>query len=134
MKKSVFSSRNFREFYTVNNIMGSKLVEITAHLKMKFGLSDQELLDIYYYVALPKAGELVYALRNENCQHIFLLTFTEMDVNLLLGDGVHYFRLPSKTGLILKTPFGIEIVENRTKIQHRFMIFELARKAQIKDV
>ena len=90
-----------REFYTANTIFGGKMIQTVSQMKMKFQLRQQELLEIFYFVALPGADESIYNPHNKNSEYIFLHTFTEMDVSLRLEGGDHYFRVPAKKGLIL---------------------------------
>ena len=73
-----------REFYTANTIFGGKMIQTISQMKMKFKLTEQELLEIFYFVALPDAKESTYKLHNKNSEYIFLHTFTELDVSLRL--------------------------------------------------
>ena len=89
---------------------------------------------MYYFVALPGAKELEYKPQNENCVYTFIHTFTEMDFILKLEGEEHYFKVPAKTGLILRAKLKLNIVPNNTKVQHRYVTVELARKDNLCEV
>ena len=118
MGKSLFSCKDMREFYKGTTIFGGKMIQTISRMKIKFNLTDQELLEIVYFLALPEAESYVYKLRNKRSQYLFLHTFTELDVMLKLERGNHYFRVPAKRGLIFESSLELTIVENKTQIRH----------------
>ena len=63
-----------------------------------------------------------------------MLTFTQMDIILKLEEGDHYFKVPARQGLIFTATLNLRIVANKTDMQHRFVMVELARKSQLDDV
>ena len=134
MEKSLFLSRDMREYYKGTTIFCGKLIQTISRMKVKFNLTDQELLEITYFLALPDAKSHAYKLRNKRSQYLFLHTFTELDVMLKLERGNHYFRVPAKRGLIFESTLELTIVENKTQICHRFTLVEFARKNNIHDV
>ena len=134
MEKFSFSSRDMKEYYKGTTLFGSRMIQTISRMKMKFNLTEQELLEITYFLALPNAKSHVYKIRNKRSQYLFLHAFTELDVLLKLERGIHYFRVPPKRGLILKSSLELTIVENMTNVRHRFTIVEFARKNNINDV
>ena len=85
-------------------------------------------------MALPGAEESTYKLHHNNSEYVFMLTFTQMDVILKLEEGDHYFIVPARRGLIFKANLNLCIVANKTDMQHRFVMVELARKSQLDEV
>ena len=116
MEKSLFSSRDMKEFYKGTTLFGGRMIQTISRMKMKFNLTEQELLEITYFLVLPNAKSHVYKLRNKRSQYLFLHTFTELDVKLQLEGGNHYFRVPAKRGLIFESTLELTIVENKTQI------------------
>ena len=114
-------------------MFGSKMISTVEAMKLKYRLRKEEVFGVYYFVALPGAKELEYKPQNENFEYTFIHTFTEMYFILKLKGGEHYFKVPAKTGLILKAKLKLNIVANNTKVQHRYVTVELAQKSNLCD-
>ena len=134
LRKSSYSSTDMKDYLNANTPFGGKMIQALAQMKVKFQLDQQEVLEIYYYMASTGAQESKYELRHNDSEYVFMLTFTQMDVILELTEGDHYFIIPARQGLIFKANLHLRIVENPTDAQHRFVIVELARRSQLEDV
>ena len=128
MKQSSFSNKDMMDYYTAKTVFGSKMISTVEAMKLKYRLRQKDVFEIYYNVALPGPKELEYTPHCDNCEYTFIHTFTEMDFILKLKGGDHYFKVPARSGLILIPKLKLTIVENNTKVQHRYVTVEFARK------
>ena len=96
LRKSSYSSTDMKDYLNASNPFGGKMIQTLAQMKAKFQLEQQEVLEIYYYMASTGAQESKYELRHNDSEYVFMLTFTQMDVILELGEGNHYFIIPAR--------------------------------------
>ena len=70
MRKTPYSTTNMRDFNTGSTLFGATMIQILSQMKLKFGLEQQEVLEIYYYMALPGAEESTYELQHNDSDYI----------------------------------------------------------------
>ena len=109
-----------KEHYGQKSQFGNKMMSTVESMKSKFRLRHEEVAEIYYWLALPGTEIQDYKPQCDRCEYTFIHTFTEMDFILKLDEGDHYFKVPARSGLVLTNRLKLIIVENNTKVQHRY--------------
>ena len=117
-----------REFYTEKTAFGNKMILTVDAMKFKYRLRQKDVAAIYYGVALPGTKDQEYTPQCENCEYNFIHNFTEMDFILKLVEGDHYFKVPARSGLMITNNMRLIIMENNTRMQHRYVTVELVKK------
>ena len=66
MKKSLFSSKDMREFYVEKTGFGNKMISTVEAMKRKFRLRQEDAAEIYYWVALPGTKDQEHTPQSDN--------------------------------------------------------------------
>ena len=134
MKRSLISHKDMMDLYSVKTVFGNKMVTTVNAIKMKYSLDEYEVFGISYFVVLPGAPKTAYVPRTQNCECVILHTFTDMDFILVIKGEEHFFKVASKTAFVFKTGMQLFKTGNETKLQHRYVMVELARTGSLTDV
>ena len=73
LRNSSYSSTDMKDYLNANNPFCGKMIQVLTQMKVKFQLDQQEVLEIYYYMASTGAQESKYELRHNDSEYVLCL-------------------------------------------------------------